>query len=248
MRNPHRPTTAMVLAAGMGTRMRPLTDQVPKPLVTLDGRALLDHALDRISAAGLDRAVVNVHYKADLIERHLAARTAPQIIISDERNCLLETGGGIAKALPVLGEAPFLVHNSDSVWIEYGRSALNDLLDGFDENNTDFLMLLAGRTSSLGYDGGGDFHRGSDGRLTRPGPGAAAPFVFTGVSVAHPRAFAGAPAGPFSLNVLWDRAMANGRMHGMVLDGQWMHVGTPEALRQAEDAISQRAAQQDGKV
>lgn len=230
-------TTAMVLAAGLGTRMRPLTDTLPKPLVPLKGRPLIDHVLDRVAAAGIKRAVVNVHYEADQIEAHLAKRTKPKIVISDERGLLLDTGGGIAKALPLIGDAPFIVHNSDSVWIEGMGSNLARLLAAWDPERMDSLMLLALGATSLGYEGHGDFTMDPTGLISRRAEHREAPFVFTGVSIAHPRMFEAAPEGKFSLNKLWDRAIADKRLYGIRLDGAWMHVGTPAALAEAEQWI-----------
>jgi MurNAc alpha-1-phosphate uridylyltransferase len=229
-----RPKTAFVLAAGLGTRMQPLTDLVPKPLVQLDGKALIDHVLDRIAEAGIETAIVNVHHHADQLEAHLARRTRPRIVLSDERRRLLDTGGGIACALSRLGPEPFLIHNSDSVWIEGVGSTLARLFRAWDGTKIDSLMLLATGASSLGYDGHGDFTMAPDGLLARRSEHREAPFVFTGVSIAHPRLFAGAPDGRFSLNVLWDRAIERGRLYGIRLDGTWMHVGTPEALEEAK--------------
>jgi len=230
-------TTAMVLAAGLGKRMRPLTDAVPKPLVRLKGKPLLDHVLDRLADGGITRAVVNVHYKADQIEAHLAGRMHPEIVISDERDALLETGGGVVRALPLLGDAPFLIHNSDSVWIEGVGSNIARLIEAFDPKRMDSLLMLALGASSLGYGGQGDFVMAPDGLIARRGESRQAPFVFTGVSIAHPRLFDSAPAGPFSLNVVWDRAIREGRLYGFRLDGAWMHVGTPEALIEAEHCL-----------
>ncbi len=224
----------MVLAAGLGKRMRPLTDTVPKPLVRLKGRALIDHVLDRLAAAGVARAVVNVHYLADMLETHLALRKRPEIVISDERGQILDTGGAVVHALSKLGTEPFLIHNSDSVWIEGVGSNLERLFAAWDGEAMDSLMLLASGTSSLGYDGPGDFGMGTDGRLIRRGERQMAPFVFTGVSIAHPRMFEGAPQGGFSLNRVWDAAIEKGRLYGIRLDGLWMHVGTPDALKEAE--------------
>jgi MurNAc alpha-1-phosphate uridylyltransferase len=231
---PWRPDAAFVLAAGLGTRMRHLSATLPKPLVPLAGVPLIDRVLDRIADAGIPRAVVNVHYKADALEAHLAARTRPAIQISDERGELLETGGGVMKAWPLLGAAPFLIHNSDSVWIERGVRNLDALCDAWNPDRMDSLMLLAPRETSLGYDGHGDFNLEPDGRLVRRGAAQHAPFVFAGVSIAHPRLFDGAPSGAFSLNRVWDKAIAHGRLSGVVLDGTWMHVGTPEAVIEAE--------------
>lgn len=229
-----RPEAGMVLAAGLGTRMRPLTDVVPKPLVRLKGRALIDHVLDRLAAAGVARAIVNVHHHPDALEAHLRQRKTPKIEISDERGVLLDTGGGVVRALPKLGQGPFLIHNSDSVWIEGIGSNLERLFAAWDSGTMDSLMLLASATTSLGYEGSGDFAMGTDGRLSRRGERQMVPFVFTGVSIAHPRMFANAPEGRFSLNKLWDEAIEKGRLFGVRLEGLWMHVGTPEALMEAE--------------
>jgi MurNAc alpha-1-phosphate uridylyltransferase len=232
-----RPTTALVLAAGLGKRMRPLTDTLPKPLIPLAGKPLIDHALDRLALAGITRAVVNVHYLADAIVRHVENRAAPKIVISDERGRLLETGGGVVKALATLGTKPFLIHNSDTVWIDRGASNITRLLDTWDGDAMDGLLLLAPTSECLGYSGKGDFDLAPDGRLSRRKPEGAAPYVFAGVSIMQPRLFAEEPEEPFSLNRIWDRCIAAGRLSGLVLDGLWMHVGTPEALQEAETAI-----------
>jgi MurNAc alpha-1-phosphate uridylyltransferase len=229
-----RPEAAMVLAAGYGRRMLPLTETIPKPLVRLKGRPLIDHVLDRIAHAGIPRAVINVHHFADKLEAHLNKRERPKITISDERAEMLDTGGGVVKALPLLGSAPFLIHNSDSVWIEGVGSNLERLFAAWDEARMDALMLLASGTTSIGYDGQGDFTMGTDGRLQRRGERQLAPFVFTGVSIAHPRLLEGCPQGPFSLNAPWDAAIDKGRLFGVRLEGLWMHVGTPQALNEAE--------------
>ena len=238
MTSAKRPTSAFVLAAGKGERMRPLTNTLPKPLVPLDGKPLIDHVLNRLADAGVTRAVVNVHYLADKIEKHLAHRSAPKIIISDERDKLLDTGGGALRALPKLGAGPFVIHNSDSVWIEGLGSNLDRLLSGFDADQMDSLMLVAPLSASIGYDGLGDFQMDATGRLTRQTGPRLAPFVFAGVSIAHPRLFENAPSGAFSLNKLWDRAIDKGRLYGLRLEGIWMHVGTPDALKEAEAALS----------
>lgn len=228
----------MVLAAGLGTRMAPVSKDRPKPLVELDGKTLLDRVLDRLSAAGIGKAVVNVHHMADLIEAHLRPRTAPRIEISDERSALLDTGGGVKKALPLLGSGPFLVHNSDSVWIEGIGANLSRLLDAWDDGRMDCLMLLALASSSYGYQGRGDFSFGSDGRIRRrKSEQEIVPFAFTGVSIAHPRLFEASPDGKFSMNLVWDQAIEKGRAYGLRMEGIWMHVGTPEALTQAEQAL-----------
>lgn len=233
-----RPKAAMVLAAGRGVRMRPLTETTPKPMVQLAGRPLIDHVLDRLARAGIETAVVNVHHHADQIENHLKRRARPRIIISNERNALLDTGGGIKKALAALGDEPFLVHNSDSLWIEGIGANLDRLAAMFDADRMDSLLLVALGLTSLGYEGRGDFVMAPSGRLSRRPPRETAPFAFTGVSIAHPRLFENTPDGPFSLNLVWDRAIERGRLFGMRLDGLWMHVGTPKALADAERLLS----------
>ena len=229
-----RPKTAMVLAAGLGTRMRPLTEKLPKPLVPLNGRALLDRVLDRLAEHGVGTAVVNVHYQADLIISHLETRISPRIVFSDERGQLLETGGGVVKALPKLGTEPFIIHNSDSVYIEGVGSNLDRLARAWDPERMDTLLLLALGSTSLGYNGRGDFNMDANGHLTRRVEGKIAPFVFTGVSIAHPRLFKDAPDGAFSINKLWSRAIEQKRIFGVRMDGIWMHVGDPAAVTAAE--------------
>ncbi|MGE0232168.1 MAG: nucleotidyltransferase family protein [Flavobacteriaceae bacterium] len=231
-------TRAMVLAAGLGTRMRPITDNCPKPLIRVAGAALLDHALDRLAEAGIARAVVNVHYLADQVEAHLKGRKTPKIVISDERETLLETGGGIRKALPLLGKSPFLVMNSDSFWVEGRPPTLPRMMASFDRKKMDMLLLLAASTASTGYHGRGDFVLLPDGRLERRKEKQVAPFVYTGVAIVDPAIFKATPEGAFSLNLLFDRAIDAGRLYGQRLDGLWMHVGTPEAIGEAEQAIS----------
>jgi MurNAc alpha-1-phosphate uridylyltransferase len=231
-------TTAMVLAAGLGTRMAGAGNGLPKPLVQLAGRTLLDHVLDRHVEAGTERVIVNVHHKADLIEAHLQSRHAPRIEISDERGALLDTGGGVKKALPRLRAGAFLIHNSDSVWIEGIGANLTRLVDAWDETRMDCLMLLALASQSLGYQGRGDFDFAADGRIKRRGTDQKlVPFAFAGVSVAHPRLFAGTPEGAFSLNKVWDGAIAKGRAYGLRMEGTWMHVGSPDALALAEQRL-----------
>lgn len=235
-------TTAMVLAAGLGTRMAGAGNGLPKPLVQLAGRTLLDHVLDRHVEAGTERVIVNVHHKADLIESHLQSRRAPRIEISDERDALLDTGGGVKKALPRLGAGAFLIHNSDSVWIEGIGANLTRLVDAWDETKMDCLMLLALASQSLGYHGRGDFDFAADGRIKRRAADQKlVPFAFAGVSVAHPRLFVGAPEGAFSLNKVWDGAIAKGRAYGLRMEGTWMHVGSPDALALAEQRLSGEA-------
>jgi MurNAc alpha-1-phosphate uridylyltransferase len=231
------PKTAMVLSAGLGTRMRPLTNKIPKPLVEVGGKALLDHVLDRLAEAGVQRAVINVHHFAEQIERHLASRTKPKITISDERGLLLGTGGAVVKALPELGGAPFFHINSDSIWIDGVKPNLVRLADTFDPASMDALLLLAPTTGSIGYAGRGDFAFGPDGRLRRRAEREVAPFVFAGAAILAPALFKGAPKGEFPLTDLFDRAALAGRLHGLRLEGLWMHVGTPDAIVLAERAI-----------
>ncbi len=231
------PRRAMVLAAGLGTRMRPLTDTVPKPMVKVAGRTLIDHVLDRLGEAGVERAVVNVHYMADELQRHLAGRTQPEIVTSDERGLLLGTGGGVKKALPELGDAPFFHINSDTIWIDGVQPNLARLAEGFDPAAMDALLLLAPTSGSIGYDGRGDYSMRPDGSLARRGEREVAPFVYAGAAILGPALFADAPPGEFSLTALFDRAAAQGRLHGLRLEGLWMHIGTPEAIAAAEAAI-----------
>ena len=234
---PSSPKTAMVLAAGLGTRMRPLTDKIPKPMVEVGGKPLIDHVLDRLAEAGVERAVVNVHHFAEQLERHLAGRSKPEITISDERGLVLGTGGAVVKALPLLGEAPFFHVNSDSIWIDGVKPNLVRLAEGFDPAAMDALLLLAPTTGSIGYAGRGDFAFAADGRLTRRAERAVAPFVFAGAAILAPTLFKDAPQGEFPLTVLFDRAVEQGRLYGLRLEGLWMHVGTPEAIALAENAI-----------
>jgi len=236
------PKTAMVLAAGYGKRMRPLSATVPKPLIPVAGRSLIDHCLDGLAAAGIERAVVNVHYLADLIEAHLQGRTHPAIVISDERDALLETGGGIRRALPLLGDGPFLLRNSDSFWMEGVRSNLDWLAGGWDDARMDGLLLLASSVRSVGYNGRGDFLLEKDGRLTRRPERTVAPFVYAGAAILSPRLLDGAPDGAFSLNAPFDRAIAAGRLFGVRLDGLWINVETPASVIAADEAITASAA------
>jgi N-acetyl-alpha-D-muramate 1-phosphate uridylyltransferase len=232
------PRSAIVLAAGLGTRMRPHNGYVPKPLVQIGGKSLIDYSLDRLADAGVERAVVNVHHLADALERHLAARRHPQIVISDERGALLGTGGGIAKALPQLGAAPFFLVNSDTVWLDGVKPNFARLAEAFDAAAMDALLLLATTAGSIGYVGRGDYAMESDGRLRRRGEGEVVPFVYAGAAILSPALFDDAPVGAFPLTALLDRADANGRLFGLRLEGVWMHVGTPEAVAAAEAALA----------
>jgi MurNAc alpha-1-phosphate uridylyltransferase len=232
----------MVLAAGLGTRMRPYNGQLPKPLVKVGGKALIDYALDRLAAQEVERAVVNVHHLADQIEQHLAGRRRPNIVISDERHELLGTAGGVVKALPELGEDPFFHVNSDTIWIDGVKSNLGRLAGGFDPARMDALLLLAPTASSIGYLGRGDFAMAADGRLSIRREREVVPFVYAGAAILTPAFFSGAPAGPSSMTPLFHRAAEAGRLYGLRLDGVWMHVGTPEAIKAAEAAILASAA------
>ena len=235
------PSHAMLLAAGLGTRMRPLTDDRPKPLVQVAGRALLDHVLDTLEQAGVGTVVVNVHYCAGMMEAHLAARKSPKIILSDERSGLLDSGGGVKKALPHLGDEPFFILNADSIWREGAQPNLARLAAAFDPNRMDALLLLAPTADSLGYSGRGDFRRDDDGRLSRRA-GEAVPYVYTGAAILSPDAFQGFDDEIFSLNRLFDRAIAAQRLYGLPIEGLWMHIGTPEAVIEAEEALAMNAA------
>ena len=236
------PKTAMVLAAGLGTRMRPFNGTIPKPLVKVGNKSLIDYALDRLAAAGVERAVVNIHHMADQIERHLAGRQRPRIVFSDERGELLGTAGGILKALPQLGDGPFFLVNSDTIWIDGVTSNLARLAAAFEPARMDGLLLLAPTTSSIGYTGRGDFQMAADGKLTRRGEREVVPFVYAGAAILTPAYFAGIPEGPSSMSPLFDRAIEAERLCGLRLDGVWMHVGTPEAVSAAEAAIIDSAA------
>jgi MurNAc alpha-1-phosphate uridylyltransferase len=219
--------------------MRPLTDVKPKPLVEVAGKPLLDHVLDRLADAGVERAVVNVHYLAEQIIAHVASRRRPRVTISDERGLLLGTGGGVLKALPELGTAPFFHINSDTIWIDGVRPNLTRLAEAFDPAAMDALLLLAPTSGSIGYDGRGDFAMAADGRLRARGEQEVAPFVYAGAAILKPAMFANVPDGEFPLTLLFNRAQDTGRLYGLRLEGLWMHVGTPDAIGAAEDAILQ---------
>jgi MurNAc alpha-1-phosphate uridylyltransferase len=237
LRMPTKPAKAMVLAAGLGVRMRPLTDRMPKPLVQVAGRALLDHVLDKLAEAGVREAVVNVHYLPDQIIDHVAGRTAPRVTISDERDLVRGTGGGVVKALPLLGDAPFFHVNADTMWIDGVRPNLARLAEAFDPARMDILLLMAPTTSSIGYHGSGDYAMAADGTLRKRSEHQVVPFVYAGVAIISPTVFADAPQGAFSLTKLFDRANEQGRLYGLRMDGVWMHVGTPDAIAAAEDAF-----------
>lgn len=232
---------AMAMAAGLGTRMRPLTDDRCKALVEVGGRTLIDWTLDKFAAAGVETAVVNVHHFADRLEAHLAARARPAIAISDERARLLETGGGLVRAAPLLGPDPVFVANTDALWIDGAAPELDRLAAAFNPEREDFLLLLAPLDRQLGYDGAGDFRLGPDGRLERRGDLASAPYAYAGVQIMHPRVLAGLNEEPFSTNRLWDRALAAGRARGLTMSAFWMHVGDPAAREAAERRLSAAA-------
>jgi N-acetyl-alpha-D-muramate 1-phosphate uridylyltransferase len=228
-----------VFAAGLGTRMRPITDTLPKPLVRVGGKALIDHTLDRFAEVGVERAIVNVHHLADQIEAHLVGRQAPRIVMSDERARLLDQGGGIKKVLSLIGDDPFFLCNTDAFWLEGPRSNLAALAASWDPAAMDVLLLVAATTTSIGVDWAGDFNMSSDGRLARREERTVAPFVYAGIGIIKPSLFADAPDGPFRLAPYFFAAAEKGRLFGHRLDGQWLHVGTVDAIAQAEDTIAQ---------
>jgi MurNAc alpha-1-phosphate uridylyltransferase len=239
---PVTPSKAMVLAAGLGVRMRPLTDNMPKPLVCVAGRPLLDHVLDKLADAGVSEAIVNVHYLPDQIIDHTASRTRPRVIISDERDEVLETGGGVVKALPLLGGAPFFLVNADTMWIDGVRPNLARLAETFDPAKMDILLLMAPTTSSIGYGGRGDYAMLPDGPLRKRKEHQVVPFVYAGAAIMSPSLFADAPAGKFSLTKMFDAANEQERLFGLRLDGVWMHVGTPDSVHAAEEAFLESVA------
>jgi MurNAc alpha-1-phosphate uridylyltransferase len=228
--------TAMVLAAGLGKRMRPLTASQPKPLVRVAGKPLIDHALDRLAEAGVGRAVVNVHYLADALEAHVTARTAPQVTMSDERALLLETGGGMVKALPHLPD-PFFALNADNVWLDGPNTAFAELSRRWNPAEMDALLLLVPHARAANFDGPGDFHMDPNGLLSRRKDGRIAPFIYTGIQLVSHRLLREAPEGAFSTNILWSRAIEEGRLYGLSFGGLWFEVGTPQAIRPTEEAL-----------
>ncbi len=236
-RLPEMPQAAMVFAAGLGTRMRPITDTRPKPLVEIGGRAMLDHTLDRLTEAGVERAVVNVHHLADQIEAHLAGRRRPAIIVSDERHLLLDQAGGIRKALDQLAPGPFFICNTAALWIGGPDVNLRRLAGMWDADRMDVLLLLADRATSVGVDWAGDFSMSEDGRLHRRPEGGTVPFVYAGVGIVGPELFAGLREEPVKLAPFFFRAAEADRLYGCALEGLWLHVGTPEAIGEAEAAI-----------
>ena len=233
------PKRAMVLAAGLGLRMRPITDKTPKPLVKVGGRTLLDHCLDRLIAAGVEMVVVNTHHLADQIDNHLKSRGDVEIVVSHETE-LLDTGGGVKKALPELGSDAFYVVNADVLWLNGPIDALKRLADEWRDDTMDALLLLHSTVEAYGYSGRGDFIIDPVGKLARRPEREVAPYVFTGIEILHPRALSNTPDGPFSLNVVFDRAIRSDRLYGIVHDGEWFDIGTPHGLEQAETYMMQR--------
>tara|TARA_B100001123_G_scaffold22212_1_gene24273 strand:- start:584 stop:1339 length:756 start_codon:yes stop_codon:yes gene_type:complete len=233
------PDTAIVLAAGLGQRMRPVTLTTPKSLIKVGGRTMLDQALDRLQEVGVDRVVVNTHWLRRKVELHLRTRDTPKIKISPEVR-LLETGGGVAKALPILGADPFFIVNADSVWRDGTKPALYRLAQGWDRDEMDALLLLVPMVRPVGYSGKGDFFMDSLGRLKRRPEREVAPFVFGGVQIVHPRIFDLAPTPPFSMNVLYDRLIKKDRLYGLVHDAGWYHVGTPHELKTVEAELLEK--------
>lgn len=228
----------MVFAAGLGTRMRPLTNSVPKPLLKVAGKPLIDHVLDRFAMAGVETAIVNVHYLAGQIEAHLAARTAPRILISDERDKLLDQGGGIAKALPMLGPEPFFIANTDAFWIEGPTGNLGRLAASWDPERMDILLLVAAAAASVGVDSPGDFNMTQDGRLTRRPERQVAPFIYTGAGIVKPELFEGETRDIFPLAPFFFEAAKTGRLFGQRLDGLWLHAGTVQAIADVEHTFA----------
>jgi N-acetyl-alpha-D-muramate 1-phosphate uridylyltransferase len=228
---------AMVMAAGLGKRMRPLTDSRPKPLVEVAGKALIDYSLDALAFAGVARAVVNVHYLADMLEAHLAARTMPQIAISDERALVLETGGGMVKAQGLLAD-PFFCLNSDNIWTDGAQDTFQALSAGWDAEVMDALLLVVPHDQAGNYHGAGDFKLDQQGRIARRGEDATAPFIYTGIQIVSYRLLRDAPEGAFSTNILWERAIGEGRLFGMEHQGQWFEVGDPAAIAPTEAALA----------
>ena len=232
------PCTAMIMAAGLGKRMRPLTATKPKPLIEVNGKALLDHVLEKLRTAGVKKVVVNVHYLADALEAHLMSRRhGLEVVISDERDRLMETGGGLVKAAPLIDSDPFLALNSDNLWIDGPADALKLLASQWDEIKMDALLLLVPQARALNHKGMGDFHMDRTGRLRRRARSHVAPFVFTGIQMVSKRLLRDAPEGPFSTNILWDRAMDERRCFGAVHQGLWFDVGTPQSIQMTETAL-----------
>lgn len=230
--------TAMVMAAGLGKRMRPLTVTTPKPLVRVAGKPLIEHVMGHLADAGMQRVIVNVHYLADALEAHLKAQHYPfELMISDERDLLLETGGGLVQALPMIDEDPFFCLNSDNVWLESARSCFDELRGAWDDDRMDALLLLVPHSRAGNYQGMGDFHLDQMGRIARRRPARVAPYIYTGIQLLSRRLLVDAPPGAFSTNLLWNRAIASGRLYGVAHLGQWFDVGTPGAIEPTAEAL-----------
>lgn len=230
--------TAMILAAGLGKRMRPLTASQPKPLVRVAGKPLIDHAFEKLNEAGVAKAVVNVHYLADALEAHVKERKQPQIAISDERELLMETGGGLVKAHSAgLLPDPFFCLNSDNLWLDGPCDAFHDLSRAWDPQQMDALLLLVPHRGAHNYRGKGDFSLDAGGRILRRKSGRIAPFIFSGIQIVSHRLLRDPPAGPFSTNILWNRAIEEGRLHGVAFTGEWFEVGDPSAIGPTEAAL-----------
>lgn len=231
--------TAMIMAAGLGKRMRPLTETRPKPLVEVAGKAMIDHCFEKLVEAGIGKAVVNVHYLADMMEAHLAALPYPiEIRVSDERAELLETGGGLVQAEPLIDEDNFFCINSDNLWTDGSANSLHQLAQAWDEDKMDALLLLVPRSSAHNYKGTGDFHLDDQNRISRKLPDQQAPLIFSGIQLISKRLLRDAPSGPFSTNIFWERAIGEGRLFGAVLEGEWFEVGSPEAIAPTEAALA----------
>jgi MurNAc alpha-1-phosphate uridylyltransferase len=228
----------MIMAAGFGTRMRPLTNDIPKPLVKVRGKALIDYVIDRLVADGVKTIVVNIHYKGDQVRTHLAKRKDAEFIISDETDTILDSGGGIFKALPHFKGEPFYHANADTLWVEGASHALPRLRAAWDPYRMDALMLLASTVTTVCYDGRGDFMMDAEGKLSRVPEGRISPFVWMSLEILHPRLFDGAESGKFSINPLWDKAIAKGRLYGQRLDGVWMHIDRPDAVKESEEYLA----------
>ena len=234
----HKITHAMLLAAGLGTRMRPLTHTRPKPLIEVEGKAMLDYVLDALHVSGVEQVVINTHYLADMIEAHVKPRISPAITISDERSQLLDSGGGVKKALPYLGNQPFLILNSDAIWLDGSKPNITRMMEEWDSTKMDILLLLATTSNAVGWGNKGDFAMDQHGHLNRPKVGEVTPFAYAGVAIFKPELFCDVPD-IFSLNLLFNRAIERGTLFGIRLEGLWMHVGTPEAVEEAEIKIRQ---------
>ena len=234
------PKKAMVLAAGLGRRLRPITNNLPKPLVKVANRTLLDHTLDHLVAAGVECVVVNIHYLADQIKQHLTSRKDLEVIISSEETSLLETGGGVKKVIEFFDDQPFYISNADVFWLNGPTMALGRMIEQWDDSKMDVLLLLHSTVEAYGYNGNGDFELDANGKLSRRLEREVTPYLFTGVQIIHPRIFLDSPEGKFSLNIIYDKAIDSENLYGVVHDGEWFHIGTPHGLDEAESYMGQR--------